>query len=70
MNWSCDHCTRTATGSVDELLDAGWARIRVTTPFRQTFTACPDHAQQMVRAAFAAIEVAGGRRASEAWRRK
>ena len=70
MHLSCDHCPRTAEGSETELLDTGWARIIVSTPFRRTFTACPDHAKKMVQAAFAAIEAAGGRRASEAWRRK
>ena len=61
MNRTCDHCPRTASGTEDELLDAGWARITVTTPFRKTFTACPDHGKEMVRAAFDAIEAAGGR---------
>ena len=56
MKLSCDHCSRTATGSLTDLLDAGWARITIDTPIRMTFTACPDHTHEMTVAALAAID--------------
>ncbi len=56
MNLLCDYCTRTASGTEDELLDAGWARITLSAPLRKTFTACPDHRPKMTMAAFEAIK--------------
>jgi hypothetical protein len=56
MNLQCDYCTATASGTEIELLDEGWARITLSAPLRETFTACPDHGTEMTKAAFEAIE--------------
>lgn len=63
MNLYCDHCTRTASGTEIELLDAGWARITLSAPLRKTFTACPDHEGEMARAAFEMIKATSPRHA-------
>lgn len=62
MKVTCDHCTRTARGSCNDLIDAGWCKIIVRAPFRQTFVGCQEHARLASAAAFAAIDAAGGRR--------
>ena len=62
MKFSCDHCSQTVTGSLLELLDAGWARITIDVPIRMTFTACPDHTHEMTGAALAAIDAEHQRR--------
>ena len=65
MKVTCDHCTRTASGLLDDLLDAGWFRLIVTAPFQRTFTGCPDHARLVPAAAVAAMDAemaAAGRR--------
>lgn len=61
MKVACDHCTRTARGLRDDLQEAGWCRafMRVSIcgrTIRQTFTGCPDHAMDALRAAVAAID--------------
>lgn len=55
MKAICDTCGRTATGSMDDLIDEGWCRIVISTPIRKTFTGCPDHAHNRAEAAMAAI---------------
>lgn len=70
MKVTCDHCDRTARGSRDDLIDAGWSRVIVRAPFRWTFTACPDHGRDMSLAVIEALT--GGdepeiRRITELW---
>lgn len=62
MKIACDHCNRTANGSKTALIDEGWRKIIVTSPFRRTFIGCPEHARLASAAAFAAIDEAGGRK--------
>ncbi len=62
MKVACDHCTRTAKGLRDDLIDAGWCKIVVTAPFRETFIGCPEHARLASAAALAAIDEARGRK--------
>ncbi len=61
MNLQCDHCTRTTSGTETDLLDAGWARITISSPIHKTFTACPDHGVEMAQAAFEAIKATSPR---------
>lgn len=66
MKVTCDHCTRTARGLRDDLIDLGWCRVVVRASFRRsaalhsavqrTFTGCPDHAHLAPAAAVAAID--------------
>ena len=56
MNVACDHCDRTARGSRDDLIDAGWCRVTLFAPTRCKCTGCPDHAKDALRDAVAAID--------------
>lgn len=39
----CSFCDATVKGSMDELIDLGWAWIVIYAPVRKKFTACPKH---------------------------
>ena len=61
MKVTCDHCDRTASGLRDDLQEAGWCRafMRASicgTTIRQTFTGCPDHAMDALRAAVMTLD--------------
>lgn len=56
MKVACDHCDRTARGSRDDLIDAGWCRIIVSAPMCRKFTGCPEHAKDALLAVVAAID--------------
>lgn len=56
MKVTCDTCGRIGNGSRDDLIDAGWCRVVISSPMRRTFTGCPDHAMGALRDAVAAID--------------
>lgn len=39
----CSFCDATAKGSMDELIDLGWAWVVIYAPVRKTLTTCPKH---------------------------
>lgn len=47
MRVKCNWCEDTATGLKDNLIDRGWSRAVIYTPFRKTITACPKHNNEL-----------------------
>ncbi len=47
MRVKCNWCEDTATGLKDNLIDRGWSKAVIYTPFRKTITACPKHNKEL-----------------------
>ena len=47
MRVKCNWCEDTATGLKNNLIDRGWSRAVIYTPFRKTITACPAHKNEL-----------------------
>jgi hypothetical protein len=46
MKVKCNFCSKTASGTIDSLIDQGWQRAIIYKPIRKTITCCPEHFEE------------------------
>lgn len=46
MRVKCNFCNKTASGTIDTLIDREWQRAIVYKPVRKTITCCPEHSEE------------------------